>query len=101
MLETLDPRAPVVRADASQETAAAGTGLAVRKEGDLKVTASYDDTPAARARIRAGDRILGIDGQPTKDMTLEEALRRLRGPGGGTGWPRASSEESENLWTSR
>ena len=82
MLETLDPKSSVVRADASRDRPVASTGLAVRKEGDLKVTASYDDMPAARARIRAGDRILRIDGQPTKDMTLEEALRRLRGPEG-------------------
>ena len=82
MVETLDSRSSVVPADASRDRPAAGTGLAVRKEGDLKVTATYYDMPAARARIRAGDRILRIDGQPTKDMTLEEALRRLRGPEG-------------------
>lgn len=40
------------------------------------------DTPAHRAGIRAGDRIVSIDGEPTKGRSLEEAAERMRGEPG-------------------
>ena len=38
--------------------------------------------PAERAGLRAGDRILGIDGESTDGMSLADALQRLRGEAG-------------------
>jgi len=46
------------------------------------VVAPIEGTPADRAGLQAGDRIVEIDGKPTKDLTLQEAVRRLRGPKG-------------------
>jgi carboxyl-terminal processing protease len=41
-----------------------------------------EGTPAGKAGLKHGDRIVKIDGQPTKGMTLQEAVRRMRGPVG-------------------
>jgi carboxyl-terminal processing protease len=47
--------------------------------GFLTVVAPIEDTPAFRAGIRAGDRILEVDGHKTEDMTLSEAVTRIGG----------------------
>jgi carboxyl-terminal processing protease len=44
--------------------------------------APIEDTPAWRAGIQPGDQILRVDGKSTKDMSLMEAVRRMRGPQG-------------------
>src|SRR5690606_13326420 len=44
-----------------------------------KVISPIEDTPAARAGILAGDLITHIDGKPTKGMTLNEAIKLMRG----------------------
>lgn len=51
------------------------------KEG-LVVIAPLPDTPAEKAGIRAGDRILQIDGQPTEKLSLNEAVMKIRGSRG-------------------
>jgi carboxyl-terminal processing protease len=57
-----------------------GLGLEVSVEGDaLVVVTPVADSPAERAGLHPGDRILSIDGEPTRDMTLGEALQRMRG----------------------
>jgi carboxyl-terminal processing protease len=40
------------------------------------------ESPGERAGIRPGDRVLSIDGAATKDMSLAEAIRRMKGPAG-------------------
>jgi carboxyl-terminal processing protease len=58
-----------------------GLGIEVTQEGGyIKVIAPIDDTPAARAGVRAGDLITHIDGQSTQGLTLNEAVERMRGP---------------------
>jgi len=52
------------------------------KEGQLNIIAPIGDSPAARAGIRAGDRILEIDGSSTSEMSLAEAVLKIRGPKG-------------------
>jgi carboxyl-terminal processing protease len=47
--------------------------------GKIKVVTPLDDTPAFRAGVKAGDQIVGIDGQPTQGLTLSEAVEKLRG----------------------
>src|SRR4030042_4014045 len=48
----------------------------------LTVVAPIEDTPASRAGIQSGDLILRIDGKSTKDITLMEAVKLMRGPQG-------------------
>jgi carboxyl-terminal processing protease len=58
-----------------------GLGLEVTSEnGYVKVISPIDDTPAARAGMKAGDLILALDGQTVQGLTLNEAVDKMRGP---------------------
>lgn len=60
----------------------AGVGLEVRrdeKSGELIVGSPLVGSPAQRAGIRAGDRIVRIDQRPTRDLSLDDAVRLMRG----------------------
>lgn len=60
-----------------------GLGLEVGAEGGfLKVISPIDDTPASRAGIKAGDTIIRLDKTPTKGLSLDEAIKRMRGKPG-------------------
>jgi len=60
-----------------------GVGIEVAVEdGTIRVISPVDDTPAARAGIKPGDLILRIDDTPTKDLTLIDAVKLLRGAPG-------------------
>ena len=62
-----------------------GVGLQLDlREGGIVVTAPRSGSPAERAGLAAGDRIVEVDGQPTKGWTIEEARNTIRGPVGGT-----------------
>jgi carboxyl-terminal processing protease len=52
------------------------------EDGIVKVVSPIDDTPAAKAGMKPGDLILAIDDKPVTDMTLSDAVERLRGPVG-------------------
>jgi len=89
MLETLDPHSsfmpPDVFKEMQIETQGSFGGLGIEitvRDRHLTVVAPIEGTPADRAGIHSGDRITRIDGAPTKDMTLVEAVRKLRGPQG-------------------
>lgn len=57
-----------------------GIGAEIGKKDEiLTIIAPLPDTPAERAGIVAGDRILAIDGVDTAGMTVEEAVTRIRG----------------------
>ena len=58
-----------------------GAQVAIRDE-QLTIIAPIADSPAAKAGIRAGDRILEIDGRSTAGMSLAEAVLKIRGPEG-------------------
>ncbi|MFC1637706.1 S41 family peptidase [Candidatus Margulisiibacteriota bacterium] len=49
------------------------------KDTHLTVISPIDGTPADTARLKAGDKIMTIDGKSTKDMALEEAVSKIRG----------------------
>lgn len=89
MLASLDPHSayltPELYRDLEVETRGSFGGLGIEitiKNGVLTVMSPIDDTPAYRAGIKAGDQIIKIDNDFTKDMTLTEAVKRMRGPKG-------------------
>jgi len=89
MLETLDPHSsflsPDIFKEMQVETQGSFGGLGIEitvKDRQLTVVAPIEGTPADRAGLHPGDRIVKIDGNPTKDMTLIEAVKKLRGPKG-------------------
>ena len=89
MLEGLDPHSsfmpPELYKEMQVETQGSFGGLGIEitvRERYLTVVAPIEGTPADRAGIVAGDRIIRIDAAPTKDMTLVDAVRKLRGPKG-------------------
>jgi carboxyl-terminal processing protease len=57
-----------------------GLGIEVTmEEGLVKVVAPIDDTPAAKAGIRAGDIITHLDDEPVQGLTLNQAVEKMRG----------------------
>jgi carboxyl-terminal processing protease len=86
MLTSLDPHSayltPEDYKELQVETKGSFGGLGIeitQRNGMLTVVAPIEDTPAYRAGIQAGDVILKIDGEFTKDMSLLEAVKKLRG----------------------
>ena len=89
MLASLDPHSayltPDLYRDLEVETRGSFGGLGIEitiKNGALTVVAPIEDTPAFRAGLKAGDQIIKIDDDFTKDMSLTEAVKRMRGPKG-------------------
>jgi carboxyl-terminal processing protease len=73
---------PADVADLTEETEGAfgGVGLEVAmRDGQLVVVQPIPNTPASRAGVKRGDRILAIDGQPTSGHTLAESVTLMRG----------------------
>jgi len=89
MLSGLDTRSAYIneaayramQAPANEEQASLGLVVTI-ENGQLKVIAPQDGSPAAQAGIKPGDLIYAIDKDPTYDMTLGEAEEKLRGPVG-------------------
>src|SRR5262245_57919242 len=86
MLAALDPHSAYLTPDLYRElqvdTQGSFGGLGIEitmRNGVLTVVSPIEDTPAYRAGIKAGDMIVKIDGEFTKDMTLVEAVKRMRG----------------------
>lgn len=62
-----------------------GVGIVITiKDRMLTVVSPIDDTPAARAGIRSGDRVVKIDGVETGKLTMQEAVDKIRGKKGTT-----------------
>ena len=61
----------------------AGLGIEITSEdGVVKVLNPIEDTPAARAGLLSGDLITRLDDKPVRGMTLDQAVRRMRGEPG-------------------
>lgn len=86
MLTDLDPHSAYLDADAFRDLQVStqgefgGLGIEVgAEEGFIKVIAPIEDTPAARAGVKAGDVIVKIDDKSTKGVSLTDAVKLMRG----------------------
>src|SRR5262245_30612260 len=91
MLRTLDPHTsflePKEYSDMQdrQKGTFYGLGILVTKRNDqVTVITPLEGTPAARLGIRAGDVISEVEGQATDELSLDEVVKRLKGPKGTT-----------------
>lgn len=89
MLASLDPHSSFMPPDTYKEmkidTKGSFGGLGIEitiKDGILTVISPIEDTPAFRAGIKSGDQILKIEDRFTKDLSIMDAVKRMRGPKG-------------------
>lgn len=89
MLSGLDPHSTYLNPDEYQElrigTSGQFGGLGIQvgmEDGFVKVISPIDDTPAFHAGLEAGDLIIRLDEQPVKGMTLNDAVKLMRGAPG-------------------
>ncbi len=89
MLTTLDPHTsfmpPEVYKEMQVDTKGEFGGLGIQigiKDNQLAVIAPIEGTPADKAGVKAGDKIIKIDNTSTKDMSLIDAVGKLRGQKG-------------------
>src|SRR4030066_657167 len=86
MINSLDPHSSFMPPEAFKEmqvdTKGEFGGLGIQigiKDNLLTVIAPIEDTPAYKAGIKAGDKILKINNESTKDMSLQDAVTKMRG----------------------
>jgi len=86
MLSSLDPHSTYLdkemfkqmNVDTSGEFGGLGVEISAA-EGGIRIVSPIEDTPAYRAGIKAGDLIIKIDDELARDMSLAEAVKRMRG----------------------
>ena len=86
MLSSLDPHSSYLNRESFEDMRVetkgefGGLGIEVTMESGLvKVVSPIDDTPAAKAGVKAGDFITHLDGEQVMGLTLSEAVDRMRG----------------------
>lgn len=89
MLSTLDPHSVFLPPESARKMEEdndgqfGGLGITIQTlKGELAVEYPLEDTPAFRAGIKAGDRILKIEGESTLNMDLDDAVSKMRGAPG-------------------
>jgi carboxyl-terminal processing protease len=89
MVANLDPHSsfmpPEMYKELQVETKGSFGGLGLEitfKDGFLTVVSPIEDTPADRAGIKPGDKIIKIENEFTKDMSLMDAVKKMRGTPG-------------------
>jgi carboxyl-terminal processing protease len=89
MLSGLDPHSNYLDVDEFKDlqigTSGEFGGLGIEvgmEDGFVKVISPIDDTPAQRAGVEAGDLIIRLDDTPVKGMTLNDAVKKMRGKRG-------------------
>jgi len=89
MLSGLDPHSSYLDKDEFKELQEGTTGefggLGIEvgmEDGFVKVISPIDDTPASRAGVKAGDLIIKLDETPVKGMSLNDAVKLMRGKPG-------------------
>jgi len=89
MLTTLDPHSsymsPEDFKELQEETKGSFSGIGIEitiRDDTLTIVSPIEGTPAYRQGLQAGDQIIKINGHLTKDMTLMDAIKQLRGDKG-------------------
>jgi len=89
MLRTLDPHSNFLeikeygQLQERQKGSYYGLGITVQAvDGNITVVSPFEGTPAHRLGIRAGDVISKIEGEDARGMSIDDAVKRLRGPKG-------------------
>lgn len=88
LAEGLDPDSAylnakqVLDAESGAKVPDGDVGLELTRQFYLRVIAARDGSPAATAGLQTGDYVRGIDGKPTRDMSVFEGTRLLRGQPG-------------------
>ena len=89
MLNSMDPHSAYLTPDLYKELQMdtqgrfGGLGIEITiRDGVLTVVSPIEDTPAFKAGIKAGDQILKIEDEFTKDMSIMQAVKKMRGPKG-------------------
>src|SRR5208283_5403166 len=89
MLRELDPHSSFLKPEDYKELQIetkgkfGGLGIEITiRDNILTVVSPLEDTPADKAGIQANDQILRIDDLPTQDMSLMDAVQKMRGPKG-------------------
>lgn len=89
MVEGLDPHSAFLTKEEHQELmietkgSFSGVGIEISiRDNILTVVSPIEDSPAHKAGIQAGDKIIKIDDDPTTEMSLSEAVKRIRGKKG-------------------
>jgi len=89
MLTSLDPHSAYLSPDLYKElqvdTKGSFGGLGIEitvRNGVLTVVSPIEDTPAFRGGVKPGDQIIKIEGEFTKDLSLIDAVKKMRGPRG-------------------
>jgi len=87
MIKSLDPHSAYLTPDQYKELQVdtsgsfGGLGIVISMQNDqLTVVSPIEDTPAFKAGLKTGDRIMKIDGQITKGMSIQDAVKKMRGP---------------------
>ncbi|MEE9165007.1 MAG: S41 family peptidase [Nitrospinota bacterium] len=87
MLKNLDPHSSYLSFDSYKEMKVetegefGGLGIEITIRNNLlTIVSPIEDTPAYRSGVQAGDIIMKIDDKPTRDMSLPDAVKKLRGP---------------------
>lgn len=90
-LSTLDPHSVFLppesagKMEEDNEGEFGGLGITIQShDGQLTIEYPLEDTPAFRAGLQAGDKIMKIDGEGTLNMDLDEAVSKMRGPANST-----------------
>jgi carboxyl-terminal processing protease len=89
MVHSLDPHSQLLPPEAFEELQIdtrgefGGIGIVITMQNRLlTVISPIEGTPAHKAGVKAGDIIIEVDGESTKEMMLWEAVKRMRGPKG-------------------
>jgi len=89
MLQALDPHStllsPTEFKEMQENTSGefVGVGIEISLENNqIVIVAPIEDTPGYKAGLKSGDFILSINGETTQDMSMQEAVSRIRGPKG-------------------
>src|SRR6266545_1413771 len=88
LADGLDPDSAYLTADEVSQVegntplAAGGVGLELTRQYYLRVIAARDNSPAAKAGLRTGDYIRAINDTPTREMSVWQGTRALRGAPG-------------------